>query len=86
MKYIEFGLGNTWIVRTETELPDGSEREQKGIIRPIRFRSFYVRIWFGRTVIIWDSREGIKRMKKARKARKFIIGIVSDLSESESQG
>ncbi|MEK3747390.1 DUF3977 family protein [Paenibacillus sp. FSL E2-8871] len=25
MKYIEFGLGNTWFIRTETELEDGSE-------------------------------------------------------------
>ncbi|WP_445670769.1 DUF3977 family protein [Paenibacillus sp. FSL R5-0914] len=24
MKYIEFGLGNTWFIRTEMELRDGS--------------------------------------------------------------
>lgn len=29
MKYIEFGLGNTWFIRTETELEDGSEFEEK---------------------------------------------------------
>ncbi|MER2156206.1 MAG: DUF3977 family protein, partial [Solibacillus sp.] len=25
MKFIEFGIGNTWLIRTETELEDGSE-------------------------------------------------------------
>lgn len=39
MKYIEFGIGNTWIVRTETEFEDGTEYEQKGIIRPIKCQS-----------------------------------------------
>ncbi|MCZ8517047.1 DUF3977 family protein [Paenibacillus filicis] len=29
MKYIEIGLGNTWIVRTESEFNDGSEIKRK---------------------------------------------------------
>ena len=33
MKFIEFGIGNTWLVRTETELEDGTEYEEKGIVR-----------------------------------------------------
>jgi hypothetical protein len=33
LKYIEFGLGNTWLIRTETELDDGTENEEKGIVR-----------------------------------------------------
>lgn len=28
MKFIEFGIGNRWLVRTETELKDGTEFEQ----------------------------------------------------------
>ena len=32
MKFIEIGIGNTWLVRTETELEDGTEYEEKGII------------------------------------------------------
>ncbi|MFB9328930.1 DUF3977 family protein [Paenibacillus aurantiacus] len=83
MKYIEIGLGNTWIVRTETELPDGSEREQKGIIRPIIFHSIYLRIWLGNTVMIWDSKEGFKRTRKSRNAFKLILGMTSFVSESE---
>lgn len=75
MKYIEIGIGNSWIVRTEIELADGSEFEQKGIIMPIIFRSCYFRIWLGKTVIIGDSREGLKRMKKTRNAFKLIFGL-----------
>lgn len=30
MKYVERGLGNTWFLRTETELEDGTEFEAKG--------------------------------------------------------
>ncbi|HBJ01730.1 MAG TPA: DUF3977 domain-containing protein, partial [Lysinibacillus sp.] len=51
MKYIEFGLGNTWLIRTETELEDGTEYEEKGIVKPVKFRSLYLRIWIGKTVI-----------------------------------
>ncbi|MFD0711795.1 DUF3977 family protein [Paenibacillus sp. GCM10027626] len=86
MKYIEVGLGNTWIVRTETELADGSEIEQKGIIKPVIFHSIYLRIWLGKTVLIWDSKEGLKKMKKSRNAFKPIFGLTSYLSESETRG
>lgn len=77
MKYIEVGIGNTWIVRTETELDDGTEIEQKGIVKPIVFHSVYFRIWFGKKVFIYDSKDGLKRMKKTRNAFKFIFGITS---------
>jgi hypothetical protein len=77
MKFIEFGIGNTWIVRTETELEDGTEYEEKGIIRPIKFQSVYLRIWLLKTVIVIDFNEGFKKMKKNRNAFKLIIGITS---------
>ncbi|KPB06293.1 DUF3977 family protein [Bacillus sp. CHD6a] len=77
MKYIELGLGNTWIIRTETELEDGTEKEERGIIGPVKFHSFYIRVWIGKTVFIFDLREGIKRVKKSRKEYKFIIGLIS---------
>ncbi|GGG68730.1 DUF3977 family protein [Paenibacillus radicis (ex Gao et al. 2016)] len=77
MKYIEVGIGNTWLVRTETELADGTEFEQKGIVRPIVFHSVYFRVWFGKTVFIWDSKEGLKRMNKTRSAFKLIFGVTS---------
>jgi len=37
MNYIEFGLGNTWVI---TELENGTEFEEKGIKGPIKFQSF----------------------------------------------
>ncbi|NQX47255.1 DUF3977 family protein [Paenibacillus tritici] len=79
MKYIEFGIGNTWFVRTEMEQPDGTETEAKGIIRPVKFRSVYLRVWIRRTVWIADSREGFKRMQKTSSRFKFILGIRSEL-------
>lgn len=66
MKYIEVGIGNTWIIRTETELSDGSEIEQKGIIKPIIFHSVYLRVWLGNRVLIWDSKDGVKIGEKDR--------------------
>jgi len=77
LKFIEFGIGNKWVIRTETELNDGTEVEEKGIARPIKFQSLYLRFWVGRTVVILDSKEGFKKMKKNRNAVKVIVGIKS---------
>lgn len=77
MKYIELGIGNRWLVRTETELSDGTEFEEKGIIRPIKFHSAYIRIWIRRTVLIVDLKQGFKLTKKKRNEFKIIFGIVS---------
>lgn len=77
MKYIEFGLGNTWFIRTETELEDGTEFEEKGIVKPIRFCSLYIRIWIGKTVVILDLKQGFKKSKKSYNAFKIIFGITS---------
>ena len=77
MKYVEFGLGNTWLLRTETELEDGTEFEEKGIVGPLKIHSVYIRIWIFKTVCIVDAKEGFKRMKKDRNEFKFIFGLVS---------
>ncbi|KEK22770.1 DUF3977 family protein [Bacillus gaemokensis] len=77
MKYIEVGVGNRWFIRTETERIDGTEFEQKGIIKPIYFESFYLRVWFRKTCLIFDSKEGFKKTRKNRNEYKFILGIVS---------
>lgn len=84
MKYIEAGIGNTWIVRTETEFGDGSEIEQKGIIKPILFHSIYLRMWIGKTVFILDSKEGLIKRTKPRRAFKLLLGLASYLSDNES--
>lgn len=77
IKYIEFGIGNRWIVRTETELPDGTEYEEKGIVKPIKPYSMYIRIWVRRTVLIFDLKEGLKVTKKKQNALKVVFGITS---------
>lgn len=77
MKYIECGIGNSWFVRTETELEDGTEKEERGVKGPIKFKSVYLRIWIRKTVIVLDSAEGYKHIKKNRTEFKWILGIVS---------
>lgn len=79
LKYIEWGIGNRWMVRTETELPDGTEIEVKGIVRPVKIRSLYIRIWIRRTVWVLDSQEGFKKTAKGRSCFKLIFGIRSEL-------
>ena len=62
-------MGNKWLVRAETELSDGREYEEKGIIvLSLKLQSLYLRFWIGKTVIIVDSQEGFKKMKKNRNA------------------
>ncbi|WP_026678733.1 DUF3977 family protein [Fictibacillus gelatini] len=77
MKFIEFGIGNKWLIRTETELSDGTEFEEKGIVGPIKPQSLYLRVWIGKTVVILDSKEGFKKSKKDRNEIKIIFGIKS---------
>lgn len=64
-------------MRTETELADGTEYEEKGIVRPVRFHSVYIRVWIRKTVWILDLKEGFKRAKKNRNEFKIIFGISS---------
>jgi hypothetical protein len=77
LKYIEFGIGNTWLVRTEFESEDGYEFEEKGVSGPINFQSIYFRIWIGKIVFIIDSKDGFKRVSKGSRKLKLILGIVS---------
>lgn len=74
-KYIEIGFGNRWIVRTEMEHEDGTETEIKGIVKPFKLKSIYLRLWIGRRVLIIDLKEGIKLQTKSRKSFKLIIGL-----------
>ncbi|WJH36603.1 DUF3977 family protein [Paenibacillus sp. CC-CFT747] len=75
-KYMEIGFGNRWFLRTELEEEDGTEREIKGIHRPFRVKSVYVTIWVGKTVLILDSKEGIRITKKPENRLKAVIGFV----------
>ncbi|QIW19307.1 DUF3977 family protein [Bacillus thuringiensis] len=81
MKYIEIGIGNRWFVRTEIENKDGTEFEERGIIKPIYFESLYARIWFWKMCFIFDTKEGFKKVRKSRAEYKFIVEIVSRLTQ-----
>ncbi|MET7016811.1 DUF3977 family protein [Bacillus mycoides] len=81
MKYIEIGIENRWFIRTETENKDGTEFEERGIIKPIYFESLYVRIWSRKTCFIFDTKEGFKKVRKSRAEYKFIVGMVSRLQQ-----
>ena len=77
MKFVELGFGNTWLLRTETELEEGTEFEEKGISGPLKIHSLYIWVWICKTVFILDVKEGFKRMKKDRNKFKFTFGLVS---------
>jgi hypothetical protein len=61
MKFIDFGIVNKWLIRTETEWEDGSECEEKGIKGPIKFHSIYLRVWLGKVVFMLGSKGGLKK-------------------------
>lgn len=77
MKYLEIGLGNRWLIRTEYEDLSGTEYEVKGWQGPIHLDSFYLRLWLGKRVWILDSKEGFKQSSKQRSSIKLIFGIKS---------
>lgn len=74
-KYVEIGVGNRWLIRTETEYPDGTEEECRGFAHPFTMESIYFRLWIGHRVLIWDSKEGMKRAAKGTKRFKCVIGF-----------
>jgi hypothetical protein len=79
MKYFEIGIGNNWLVRTEIELNDDYEFEVKGLVGGINYISSYFRIWIGKRVYIFDTKEGFKIKNKNKKKFKMIFGIKSGL-------
>lgn len=81
MKYIEFGIGNTWLVRTEFEDGNGNEYEVQGISGPLIPTSYYLRIWIGMTVFIFSTTDGFKLTKKDRRTFKVVFGIQSKQSK-----
>ena len=80
MKYLEIGIGNTWLVRTEIELTNEYEFEMKGWQGGIYLESLYIRLWLGgKRVFIFDTKEGFKIKKKDKRKFKIIFGIQSRL-------
>ncbi|AIC93213.1 MULTISPECIES: DUF3977 family protein [Shouchella] len=78
MKYIECGWGNRWLLRTEVEYRDGTEMEYRGWKGPVSVRSLYLRLWVGHTILILDSKEGVKKQQKTQSRFKCVVGLVSE--------
>jgi hypothetical protein len=77
-KYIEIGVGNTWLIRTEIEHEDGTETEMKGIVKPFKLKSVYLRVWIRRRVLILDLREGVKLQTKRNSNFKILLGFYGE--------
>lgn len=64
-KYIELGIGNRWLMRTEIEHADGTEAEYRGGEQLEAMHDTYLRLWIGRHVLILSTRDGFRRSEKA---------------------
>jgi hypothetical protein len=75
MLYSEIGIGNGSLVSTEIERKKDEVRVNGWMMGV--FRSIYLRLWLGKTVIVIDSVDGLKVTKKSRRKVKILLGIVS---------
>lgn len=65
------GLGRS----VEVERPDGSEFRVKGKVAKFKVASFYLRLWLGKDVLIWDSQQPHFSIKhKERLNFKIVVG------------
>jgi len=74
-KFREIGYGNRWFIRTEFEDEDGTESEVRGFTKPFNLRSVYFRAWIGKRVLIIDTKDGIKLMRKTENKFKMVLGF-----------
>ena len=80
--YTEIGFGNSTFINTEKEYPDGHEERVPGFIK-MDFEGVYLRIWFGRRVIIISTINGFKTQIKNRsnfKALKLLLFLICVLN------
>ena len=78
MKYVEFGIGNQWLLSTEVEHEDGTEARFPGVLPLGPLQSFYIRIWIGRDVFILSTNEGFVMKTKGRDAFKALLGLSAE--------
>jgi len=72
--FTELGYGNSSLVSTEIELPDGREYRQASFVS-MRVEGVYIRIWVGNRGCILSSLNGLRIFRKDRKKIKVLIGI-----------
>ena len=76
MLYSEIGIGNGRLRLHRNSNGRGDEVRVNGWMVGV-FRSIYLRLWLGKTVIVIDSVDGLKVTKKSRRKVKILFGIVS---------
>ena len=74
--FSEVGIGNSNLISTEYELPDGSENRVPGF-KVKNIQELYIRVWVGYSVFILSTKEGFKITKKSRKRFKLILGFAN---------
>jgi hypothetical protein len=75
MLYSEIGIGNGPLVSTEIERKNDEVRVNGWVMGV--FRSMYLRVWIGKTVVVIDSVDGLKVQKKSCSKVKVLFGVVS---------
>jgi len=72
--FTEIGVGNSTFISTEKEYFDGREERVPGF-QKIYLDGVYLRIWFGKIVILLSTKNGFKIQNKDKSTFKFLIGI-----------
>ena len=75
-KQIEFGCGNTWLLRTEFEASDGMDVGEGKDLDFIHDKALTIGAIES---YILDVKEGFKRQRKMSNAVKFVVGIASEV-------
>lgn len=72
--FIEWGIGNDWLLSTEIEYSDGSEERIRGLRWPRYLVAPYLRVWIG-YVVMGIGRQGVFVTTKRRWAFKLLVGL-----------
>ncbi|MEN9405618.1 MAG: hypothetical protein RLY47_577 [Candidatus Parcubacteria bacterium] len=75
--YAELGLGNGTLCSTEFEEND-SETRVPSFIRPKVVDEYYIRIWIGKRVFIFSTKNGFKTYLKGKNKFKALVGLAGN--------
>lgn len=72
--YAEVGIGNDTFFSTEYEGEDQEYRVPR-FVKPLHVMEYYVRIWVRKTVYIFSTKDGFKKVSKEKNKFKFLFGV-----------
>ncbi len=72
--YAEVGVGNDTFLSTEYEEGD-REYRVPSFVKPPHVTEYYVRIWIRKTVYIFSTNEGFKKISKDKNRFKLLFGV-----------